>query len=50
MVKKKSRLELARDIISRVKKEMDRPRLSESVRNGFSGPAVKRPAVRSGKA
>jgi hypothetical protein len=42
-MKKSSRIEMARDIVSYVKREMDRPRLTESVRNGFSGPAA--PAV-----
>ena len=47
-MKKKSRIEMAREIISRVKREMDRPRLTESVRNGESGltaQAVKGPAA-----
>jgi hypothetical protein len=38
-MKKKSRIEIARDIVSYVKREMDRPRLTESVRDGFSTPA-----------
>jgi hypothetical protein len=38
-MKKKSRIEMARDIVSYVRREMDRPRLTESVRNGLSGPA-----------
>jgi hypothetical protein len=49
-MKKKSRIEIAREIISRVKREMDRPRLTESVRNSFSAqaaPAVDKPAARS---
>jgi hypothetical protein len=49
-MKKKSRIEIAREIISRVKKEMDHPRLTESVRNGFSAqaaPAVDKPGARS---
>jgi hypothetical protein len=48
-MKKKTRIEMAREIIARVKREMDKPRLTESVRNGESGltaPAVKRPALR----
>ena len=48
-MKKKSRIEIERQIVSRVKREMDKPRLTESVRNGFSAqaaPAVKKPAVR----
>ena len=35
-MKKKSRIEIERKIVSRVKREMDLPRLTESVRNGFS--------------
>jgi hypothetical protein len=53
VMKKKSRIEMAREIISRVKREMDRPRLTESVRNGESGltaQAVKGPAARSVRA
>jgi hypothetical protein len=48
-MKKKSRLEMAREIIARVKKEMDKPRLTESVRNGQCGLStrgVKVPAAR----
>jgi transcriptional regulator of NAD metabolism len=48
-MKKKSRIEIEREIVSRVKKEMDRPRLTESVRNGFSVqavPAVEKPPAR----
>jgi hypothetical protein len=37
-MKKTSRIEVARDIVSYVRKEMDRPRLTESVRNSLSGP------------
>ena len=51
-MKKKSRIEIAREIISRVKREMDQPRLTESVRNGFSAqaaPAVEKPAARSAR-
>ena len=36
-VKKAGRIELAREIIARVKKEMQEPRLTESVRNGRHG-------------
>ena len=49
-MKKKSRIEIERKIVSRVKREMERPRLTESVRNGFSvqeAVAVKKPAARS---
>jgi hypothetical protein len=52
-MKEKSRIEIERQIISRVKREMDKPRLTESVRNGFraqAAPAVKKPAVRSARA
>ena len=51
-MKKKSRIEIARKIISRVKREMDQPRLTESVRNGFSAQAaqaVEKPAARSAR-
>jgi hypothetical protein len=50
---KKSRIEIERKILSRVKKEMDQPRLTASVRNGFSAralPAAEKPAARSAKA
>lgn len=33
MTKKKSRIEIAKTIISNVKREMQKPRLTESVRN-----------------
>jgi hypothetical protein len=52
-MKKKSRIEIEREIVSRVKREMDRPRLTESVRNGFSvqaAPAVEKPAAISARA
>jgi hypothetical protein len=39
-MKKKSRIEMARDIVSYVRREMDRPRLTESVRNGLSATAA----------
>jgi hypothetical protein len=39
-MKKKSRIERAREIVSYVKREMDKPRLTESVRNGFSAPVA----------
>ena len=38
-MKKKSRIEIAREIISSVKREMDKPRLTESVRRGFGAQA-----------
>jgi hypothetical protein len=47
-MKKKSRIEMAREIISSLKREMDKPRLTESVRNGESSltpQAVKGPAT-----
>jgi hypothetical protein len=49
-MKKKSRIEIEQEIVSRVKREMDRPRLTESVRNGFSAkaaPTMKKPATHS---
>jgi hypothetical protein len=52
-MKKKSQIEIERKIVSRVKREMDRPRLTESVRNGFSAqaaPAVERPFAHSARA
>jgi hypothetical protein len=48
-MKKKSRIEIAREIIASLKKEMNKPRLTESVRNGegdLSTPAVKVPMAR----
>jgi hypothetical protein len=45
MMKKTSRTQIEREIISRVKREMNRPRLTESVRNGLSVKAA--PAVES---
>jgi hypothetical protein len=47
-MKKKSRIEIAREIISNVKREMDKPRLTESVRQGFSAKAS--PSVEKGSA
>jgi hypothetical protein len=52
-MKKKSQIEMDRRIVSRVKREMDQPRLTESVRNGFSAqaaPAVKKRAAPSARA
>ena len=52
-MKKKSRIEIEQEIVSRVKREMDRPRLTESVRNGFSAktaPTEERPAARCARA
>ncbi|MGA2536122.1 MAG: hypothetical protein ABSF53_08915 [Terracidiphilus sp.] len=51
-MKKKSQVEIEREIVSRVKKEMDKPRLTESVRNGFSvqaAPDVEKPDARSAR-
>jgi hypothetical protein len=39
-VNKKSRIELDREILSSVKKEMDRPRLAASVRNSLETEAA----------
>jgi hypothetical protein len=52
-MKKQSRIEIERTIVSRVKREMDKPRLAESVRNGFrtlAAPAIEEPAARSSRA
>ena len=52
-MKKKNRIEIDRKIVSRVKREMDEPRLTESVRNSFSArnaPDVPKPAARSARA
>jgi hypothetical protein len=52
-MKKKSRIEIERKIVSRVKREMDKPRLTESVRNDFrtpGAPTIERPAPRFGRA
>ena len=52
-MKKKNPIENDRKIVSRVKREMDQPRLTESVRNGFSAQAastVEKPAARSARA
>jgi hypothetical protein len=52
-MKKKSWIENEGRIVSRVKREMDQPRLNESVRNGFSAqtaPAAEKPAVRPARA
>jgi hypothetical protein len=53
LMKKKSRIEIARDIVSSVKREMDKPRLTESVRKGFSAqaaPSAEKPNARSARA
>jgi hypothetical protein len=54
MMKKnrKNRLEIALQIISDVKREMQKPRLTESVRNDEryqAAPVVKEPAARSAR-
>ena len=52
-MKKKSRIENERKIVSRVKREMDQPRLTESVRNGFiaqAAQAAEKSAARSARA
>jgi len=36
-VKKTGQIQLAKEIFARVKKEMQEPRLTESVRNGMNG-------------
>jgi hypothetical protein len=51
-MKKKSQIEIERGIVSRVKREMNKPRLTESVRNGFrakAAPVVEKPAVHSAR-
>lgn len=52
-MKKKSRTQIERKIVSRVKREMNQPRLTESVRNGFrvqAPPDVEKSAARSARA
>jgi hypothetical protein len=52
-MKKKSRIQIEGKILSNLKREMDQPRLTESVRNGFTaqaGPAIEKPAARSARA
>jgi len=52
-MKKKSRIELAREILARVKSEMNQPRLTESVRNSYSAQAAstrEKPAPSSAQA
>ena len=52
-MKKKNRIEIDRKIVSRVKREMDEPRLTESVRKSFSArnaPDVSKPTARSARA
>jgi hypothetical protein len=38
---KKKRIQLAAEIIARVRREMNKPRLTESVRNGMEAEAAK---------
>jgi hypothetical protein len=48
-VKKPDRIQLAREIIARVKKEMQKPRLTESVCNSMRGriaPYSSEPAIK----
>ena len=51
MNKKKNRIEIAKKIISSVKKEMQKPRLTESVRNDArdhaAAPVAEKPPARS---
>ena len=52
-MKKESQIENDRKIVSRVKREMDKPRLTMSVRNGLSAQAastVEEPSARSARA
>jgi hypothetical protein len=52
-MKKKTRIDNERKIVSRVKREMDQPRLTESVRNGLSAqaePTAEKPAARPARA
>jgi hypothetical protein len=46
-MKKESRIENENKIVASVKREMDQPRLTESVRNGIGAPAVKKAAIDS---
>jgi hypothetical protein len=53
LMKKKSPIKNERKIISSVKREMDQPRLTESVRKGFSAqsaPSVEKPIAHSARA
>jgi hypothetical protein len=52
-MKKKSRIKIANEIISSVRREMDKPRLTESVRNGYralAAPNTQKPAARFARA
>jgi hypothetical protein len=46
-MKKTNQTEIERKIISSVKREMDQPRLTESVRKGFRAMVVEKPAAPS---
>ena len=51
-MKKKSRIEIESKIVTRVKREVDKPRLTESVRNGFiarAAPADEKPPTHSAR-
>jgi len=39
-MKKKSRIEIAREIVACLKREMNQPRMTESVRNSFNAQAA----------
>jgi len=48
-MKKKNRIQIASQIIAQIKREMQEPRMTESVRNGIftkEGPGAKEPAAR----
>ncbi len=50
---KKSQIQIASQIIAQVKREMQEPRVTESVRNGIStqaGPGTKEPAAQFARA
>jgi hypothetical protein len=52
-MKNKRQIEIEKEIVSRVKTEMDLPRLTQSVRNGFSAQpesAEEKPAARPQRA
>ncbi len=53
MMNKKSRIQIASRIIAQLKREMQEPRLTKSVRDGISlqaGSGKKKPAVRLARA
>jgi hypothetical protein len=49
-IKKTSRAEIDKKIISGIKREIDLPRLTEPVRNGFSTKAAPKPITHSTRA